>query len=145
MVILRQKVTSCPRLQPQDTHLMITSSRLHFFKYSDSVLPSIKNFSGVRRFLQSDGTIKSKMPPASGNLIGIAKLVRPPTLLADINGHRRKEVGEGESVSWGGAQIKFEGHGCGITKNTFFHNYLLQLCLKKTRKITEFSPDTTVF
>ena len=28
--------------------------------------------------------------------------------LTDRNGHRRKEVGEGESVSWGGAQTKGE-------------------------------------
>ena len=29
--------------------------------------------------------------------------------LADRNGHRRKVVGEGKSVSWGGAQLKFKG------------------------------------
>ena len=29
--------------------------------------------------------------------------------IADRNGHIRKEVGEGKSVSWGGAQTKGEG------------------------------------
>ena len=29
--------------------------------------------------------------------------------LADRNGHRRKEVGEGKSVSWGGTRTKGEG------------------------------------
>ena len=29
--------------------------------------------------------------------------------LADRNGHRRKQVGEGKGVSWGGAQTKGEG------------------------------------
>ena len=48
--------------------------------YTDSILPSIQHFSGVRRFVQSDSTIKSKMPPASGNLIGSAKLVRSHVL-----------------------------------------------------------------
>ena len=65
--------------------------------------------------------------------------------LADINGHRRKEVSEGESVSWGGAQTKGEGRECKITKNIFFHSDLLKLCYKKERKITEFFSDTTVF
>ena len=65
--------------------------------------------------------------------------------LGDRNGHRRKEVGEGESVSWGGARTKGEGRECKLTKNMSFHNDLLQLCLKKKRKITEFFPDTTIF
>ena len=65
--------------------------------------------------------------------------------LADRDGHRRKEVGEGKSVSWGGAQTKGEGCECKLTKDMFFHNDLLQLCLKKKQKITEFFPDTTVF
>ena len=51
--------------------------------------------------------------------------------LADRNGHRRKELGEGKSVSWGGAQKKGEGHKCKITKNMFFHSDLLKLCHKK--------------
>ena len=63
--------------------------------------------------------------------------------LEDRNGHRKKEVGEGESVSWGGAQTKGEGRECELTKNVFFHNNLLQLCLKGKRKITDFFPDTT--
>ena len=65
--------------------------------------------------------------------------------LADRNGHRRKEVGEGGSVSWGGARTKGEGRECKLTKKIFFQNYLLQLCLKKKQKISEFFPDTTVF
>ena len=36
--------------------------------------------------------------------------------LADINGHRSKEVGEGKSVSWGGAQTKGKGPECKLTK-----------------------------
>ena len=51
--------------------------------------------------------------------------------LADRNGRIRKEVGGGKSVSWGGARTKFEGRKCELTKNMFFHNDLLQLCLKK--------------
>ena len=47
--------------------------------------------------------------------------------LADRNGHIRKEVGEGESVSWRGARTKGEGRECELTKNMFFHNDLLQL------------------
>ena len=66
-------------------------------------------------------------------------------VLVDRNGHRSKEVGEGESVSWGGARTKGEGRECKLTKNMFFHNDLLQLCLKKKQKITDFFPDTTVF
>ena len=30
-------------------------------------------------------------------------------VLADRNGHRRKVVGEGKSVSWGGARTKVKG------------------------------------
>ena len=65
--------------------------------------------------------------------------------LADINGHVFKEEGEGKSVSWGGAQTKGEGRECELTRNLVFHSDLLQLCLKKKQKITEFFPDTTVF
>ena len=57
------------------------------------------------------------------------------------NGHILKEVGEGNSVSWGGARTKGEGHECKISKNMFFHSDLLKLYLKKKRKITEFLPD----
>ena len=60
---------------------MSTCSILDLLKYSDSMLPSIQNFSGVLSFVQSDVTIKSKMPPATGNLIGSAKLVRSTVLL----------------------------------------------------------------
>ena len=45
--------------------------------------------------------------------------------LSDRNGHRSKEVGEGGSVSWGGARIKGEGRKYKLTKNMFLHNYLL--------------------
>ena len=65
--------------------------------------------------------------------------------LADRNGHRRKEVGEGKSVSWVGAPTKGEGRECKLTKNMLFHSNLLQLCLKIKQKIAEFLPDTTVF
>ena len=65
--------------------------------------------------------------------------------LADRNGHICKEVGEGESVSWGGARTKVEGRECKLTKNMFFCSDLLQLCLKKKQNITELFPETTVF
>ena len=65
--------------------------------------------------------------------------------ITDKNGHRRNKVGEGKSVSWGGAQTKGEGRKCNTTKNMFFHSDLLQLCMKKKRKITEFFPDTNIF
>ena len=42
--------------------------------------------------------------------------------LADRNGHRRKELGEVKSVSWGGAQTKGEGRFYELTKNIFFYN-----------------------
>ena len=54
-------------------------------------------------------------------------------------------VGEGESVSWRGALTKGEVRECKLTKNMFYNSDLLQLCLKKKRKITEFFPDTAVF
>ena len=59
--------------------------------------------------------------------------------LADRNGHRRKVVGEGKSVSWGGAQTKGKGRECELTKNMFLHSDLLKSCLKKKRKINELS------
>ena len=65
--------------------------------------------------------------------------------LADRNGHRRKVVGEGKSVSWGDAQTKGKGRECELTKKMFLHSDLLKLCLKIKRKINEFFPDTTVF
>ena len=51
--------------------------------------------------------------------------------LADRNGHRQKVVGEGESVSWGGARTKVKGRECELTKKMFLHSDLLMLCLKK--------------
>ena len=65
--------------------------------------------------------------------------------LLDKNGHRKKVVGEGKSVSWGGARTKGKGSECKLTKKMFLHSDLLKLCLKKKRKINEFFPDTTVF
>ena len=65
--------------------------------------------------------------------------------LADSNGHRWNVVGEGESVSWRGAQTKGEGNECEFTKNMFLHSDLLKLCLKKKHNISEFFPDTTIF
>ena len=41
-------------------------------------------------------------------------------------------VGEGKSVSWGGALTKGEVRGIELTKNMFFHSDLLQLCLGGT-------------
>ena len=51
--------------------------------------------------------------------------------LADRNGQIRKVVGEGKSVSWGGARTKGKGRECKLTKNMFLHSDLLKLCLKK--------------
>ena len=51
--------------------------------------------------------------------------------LSDRNGHRRKVVGEGEIVSWGGAWTKGKGNECKLTKNMFLHSDLFNLCLKK--------------
>ena len=54
--------------------------------------------------------------------------------IADRNGHRRKEVGEGKSVSWGVARTKGRGHECELTNKIFFHSHLLQLCQKKNKR-----------
>ena len=51
--------------------------------------------------------------------------------LADRNGHRQKVVGEGKSISCGGARTKGKGRECELTKNMFLHSDLLKLCLKK--------------
>ena len=51
--------------------------------------------------------------------------------LADRNGHRRKVVGEGKSVIWGGAQTKGKGRECELTNNMFLHSDILKFCLKK--------------
>ena len=50
--------------------------------------------------------------------------------LADRNGHRKKEVGKGKSVSWGGARTKGEGRKYEPTKKMFFHSDLFKLCHK---------------
>ena len=65
--------------------------------------------------------------------------------LADRNEHRRKVVGQGKSVSWGGAWTNGKGRECELTKQMFLHSDLLKLCLKKKWKINEFFPDTPVF
>ena len=65
--------------------------------------------------------------------------------MADRNGHIRKVAGEGESISWGGAQTKGKGSDCKLTKNMFFHRDMLKLILKKRHNIADFLPDTTVF
>ena len=51
--------------------------------------------------------------------------------VADRNGHRRKVVGEGKSVSWGGALNKGKGRECELAKKIFLHSDMLKLCLKK--------------
>ena len=65
--------------------------------------------------------------------------------LADMNGHRQKVLGEGKSVSWGGARTKGMGCEYELTKHMFLHNDMLKFCLKKKHNTTEFFPDTTVF
>ena len=65
--------------------------------------------------------------------------------LADRNGHMRKVVGEGKSVSWGGVRTKGKGRECKLTKKIFLHSDLLKLCLKKKHNISDFFPDTTFF
>ena len=65
--------------------------------------------------------------------------------LADRNGHRKKEVGKGKSISCGDARTKVEGKECELTKEMLFHSDLLKLFHMKIRKIREFFPDTTVF
>ena len=65
--------------------------------------------------------------------------------LSDRNGHIHKVVGEGKSVSWGGARTKGKGRKCELTKKIYLHSDLLKLCLKKKRNINKFFPDTTVF
>ena len=52
-------------------------------------------------------------------------------VLANRNGHRRNEVGVGKSFSWGDAQTKGEGCKCKLAKIMFFHNHLLQLCMRE--------------
>ena len=65
--------------------------------------------------------------------------------IADRNVHRRKQVGEGKSVSWGGARTKVKGCECEITKNMFLQSDMLKLCMKKKRRINQFFLDTNVF
>ena len=59
--------------------------------------------------------------------------------LADRNVHRRKVVGEGESVSWGGARTKCKGCKCELTKKMLLHSDLLKLCLKKNTPSVSYS------
>ena len=52
--------------------------------------------------------------------------------MSDRNGYRRKVVGEGKSVSWGGARTKGKGREYKITKNMFLNSDLLKLCQGRT-------------
>ena len=54
--------------------------------------------------------------------------------MSDMNGHRRKVVGEGKSVSWGSARTKGKGRECKITKKMFLHSDILNLCINKSTK-----------
>ena len=54
-------------------------------------------------------------------------------------------LGEGESVSWGGAQTKGEERKCKPTKKYVLAQLFLLFCPKKEQNITEFLSDTTVF
>ena len=65
--------------------------------------------------------------------------------IADQNRRKMKESDEGKRVGWRGAHTKGKGCQCELIKNMFFQNYLLQLCLKKKRKIIDFFPDTNLF
>ena len=51
--------------------------------------------------------------------------------VADRNGHRRKVVGERESVRWGVAWTKGKGRECKLNKNMFLNSDLLKMCMKK--------------
>ena len=46
--------------------------------------------------------------------------------LADRNRHRQKVLGEGDSVSWGGARTKGEVHKPKFTNKMFLHSDLLK-------------------
>ena len=65
--------------------------------------------------------------------------------MADRNGHIRKVVGEGKSVSWGGARSKGKGRECELTKNMFLHSDFLKLCLKKITTSLSFSLTSLFF
>ena len=65
--------------------------------------------------------------------------------IADRNGHRRKVVGQGESVSWGGARTKGKGRECELTKKMFLHIDLLNMCLKKNITSMSYSPTQMFF
>ena len=65
--------------------------------------------------------------------------------LADRNGNRRKLLGEGKSVSWGGARTKGKGRECELTKKMFLHSDMLKLCLKKKNGISMSSSLTQLF
>ena len=54
--------------------------------------------------------------------------------ITDRNGHLRKEVGEGGSVSWGGARTKGEGRECTpkICSSTVI---FLHFCLHKNGRL----------
>ena len=60
-------------------------------------------------------------------------------MLVDRNGHRRKVVGEGGSVSWGGTRTKGKGRKCKLAKKMFLHSDMLKLCLKKNTTSVSYS------
>ena len=51
--------------------------------------------------------------------------------LYDRNLHRGKVLGEGKSVSWGGARTKDKGREYELTKKLFLQSDMLKFCLKK--------------
>ena len=62
--------------------------------------------------------------------------------LADSNGHRLRLVGEGKSVSWGGARTK----GTTRTHKKYVLSQLsVEVLSEEKHNITEFFLDTTVF
>ena len=58
---------------------------------------------------------------------------------SDRNGHRRKLLGEGKSISWVDARTKVKGRECEFIKNMFLHSDMLKLCLKKNKTSLSFS------
>ena len=56
-----------------------------------------------------------------------------------MNGHRRKVLGEGKSVIWGGARTKGKGRECKLPKKMFLHSDMLKLCLNKNTTSLSYS------
>ena len=51
----------------------------------------------------------------------------------DRNEHRRKAVGKGKRVSWGGAWTEDKGREHNLTEKMFLRGDTLKSCLKKTQ------------